>query len=111
MPGLSDPVVAGLLAEFNDAVLYLQQTSLTDSARQRIIEQLCELSRDARFQIGPPEYADETQLNDMAQCFRQGADRIRGLWPVGTLPDSIRVYCENIRQRADRCLLKPVAVY
>lgn len=111
MPGLSDPVVAGLLAEFNDAVLYLQQTSLSDAARQRIIEQLCELSRDARFQIGPPEYADETQLKDMAQCFHTGAQRILGLWPAESIPDSVRVYCQNIQQRADRCLGRPVAVY
>lgn len=107
MAGLTDPVVSGLLTEFNDAVLYLQQTSMADPARLRVIEQLCELSRDARFQIGPPEYADESQLKEMAQCFRVGADKIRGLWSAGTLPDSVRVYCDNIQQRADRCLLSP----
>jgi hypothetical protein len=55
-----------LIAEFNDVVGELEQSksdaSVGDEARLEVVKQLCELSRDARFQMGPPQYAEPDQL-------------------------------------------------
>ena len=99
---LSDPVVTALLAEFNEALQQLERTA-GDDARLKIIEQLCELSRDARFQIGPPEYAEPDQIREMADCFDTGVDRIRNLWRANPVPKDVVDYCKNITDRAKRC--------
>jgi hypothetical protein len=107
---LSDPVVTALIAEFNDALVQLEHTDGGDSARLAVIEQLCELSRDARFQLGPPEYAESNQLSEMAVCFEQGVNRIRNLWAEQSVPSDVEAYCDNILQRAKRCRMsEPVA--
>ncbi len=106
---LSDPVVTALIAEFNDALLQLEQTT-GDEARMAVIEQLCELSRDARFQLGPPEYAEPQQITNMVDCFEQGVARIRKLWVGTSIPTDVAAYCDNILQRAKRCrMTEPVA--
>ena len=106
---LSDPVATALIAEFNDALLQLEQTK-GDEARIAVIGQLCELSRDARFQLGPPEYAEPQQITDMADCFEQGVARIRKLWAGTSIPADVEAYCDNILQRAKRCRIgEPVA--
>lgn len=99
---LSDPVVTALLDEFNDALLQLEKT-VDNGSRLAVIEQLCELSRDARFHIGPPEYAEPEQLREMAKCFDLGVSRIRGLWANEKVPDAVEAYCQNIVKRAERC--------
>ncbi len=102
MLALADPVVTALLTEFTDAVDHLQHVpDVQDRLDQ--IKDLCELSRDARFQLGPPRFAEPEQLQQVAQCFTDGVERIRGLWPNGDVPDEVEAYCTNIVQRAQRC--------
>ncbi len=107
MPLLADPIVKAMIKEFRAAVKDLktasQQPSTTDSDRIAVVRQLCELSRDTRFHLGPPEFADEEQAEEVARCFEDGTREIRQLWAKGAIPKDVEKYCNNIAERADRC--------
>ena len=102
---LADPIVHALLDEFELAVSQLKASSANASvsvaARLSVVKQLCELSRDVRFHLGPAKYADPEQLEEVAAAFEKAVAVIRGIWPVAT--QEINDYCDNITERAKRC--------
>ena len=107
MAVLEDPIVSALVGEFNEVVDQLltsrSDANVNNAGRLDVVKQLCELSRDARFHLGPAEYADLDQLKDVADCFEQGVAKIRSIWATSDSPDEIEAYCENILERARRC--------
>ena len=103
---LADPIVDTLLVEFRETVDKLVEASIRgvdDEVRIRVIRQLCELSRDTRFQLGPPEYAVIEQVQQVAECFESSVTKIKNLWSAGSIPEIVETYCKNILQRAQRC--------
>ena len=109
MSVLADPVVDALLLEFNELVAKIESTGIEVFQRDeptnfKQIKQLCELSRDARLQLGPPEFADHEQLVTVASCFNSGVGQIRGMWSKGDIPPSVEILCKNITDRAERLL-------
>jgi len=107
MAFLADPIVDALIMEIKEVVEKLVATSgasgVTDDDRERVIRQLCELSRDARFHLGPRDYACADQLSEVAACFQNSVDEIRRLWAGRTMSQDITGYCDNILERARRC--------
>lgn len=106
MAVLADPIVATLIDEYREAVETLLSTAgnpgIQDHARISIVRQLCELSRDARFHLGPRQYAEPQQLEELAACFEESANGIESLWK-DAVPKEVAGYCENIRDRARLC--------
>ena len=111
MAVLTDPIVSVMLTEFNEAVsdLVLAKSSghIEDSQRLDVVRQLCELSRDTFFHLGPVEYADREQLREISESFFSAAKLIPTVWehsPSG-VPDAVELYCQNIEERARHCRL------
>jgi hypothetical protein len=104
MAVLADPLVRLRLDDFCQTVEALcKDGSLSDPLRIDAIRQLCELSRNTKFDLGPLEFANPAQATELADCFEDAVHRIRGLWPAGSVPGLVDRYCENIMSRARRC--------
>ena len=104
MTVLADPMVRAKLKEFRGTVDALVQTpNLTDEDRVAVIRELCELSRSTKFGLGPVEYAQPEQVEEVASCFEESARRLRALWNETELPANVEKYCLNIEQRARWC--------
>jgi hypothetical protein len=68
-----------------------------------VIRELCELSRNTKFDLGPLRFALPEQAAEVAECFEQSVKDIRGIWANGTVPPDVAKYCSNIELRASRC--------
>lgn len=101
------PTVTALIDEFNEGILQLvhsrSDSRVTEEGRLKVIEQLGDLARDPRFQLGPPEYAASQQAQEVADCFEAGVERIRSLWSENETPKVVRANCEIILERARSC--------
>jgi len=94
-----------LLTEFQQAVDQLQasgsNTSVSRNARIGVVRQLCELSRDVRFHLGPARYADSQQLAEVAEAFTKSVGVIRSV--CKDYSAEVEPYCGNILERANQC--------
>ena len=104
---LADPIIRVLLSEFDDAVRQLgASTSHSPGDPQaglEAVKQLCELSREIRFQLGPPKYADPDQVEEVAEAFESAVQTVQSLWTESASDGEMQDYCENILARARRC--------
>ena len=102
---LADQIVEALLGEFQQAVRQLEASGsnvgVSSEARFEVVKQLCELSRDVRFHLGPAKYADEAQLSEVAKAFVDAVSVIQTLWKSS--PAKVSEYCDNILERAKSC--------
>lgn len=104
MPLLSDPVVAAKLCEFRATVdALVRATFMTDGDRASVVRELCELSRSAKFDLGPVRFAETAQVEEVASCFEESVEAIRSMWQHGVVPSEVDKFCSNIERRARRC--------
>jgi hypothetical protein len=104
MGALADPIVRVKLKEFRVTVdALIAAKYMTDGDRATVVRELCELSRNTKFDLGPVRFADVEQSEEVAACFEKAVTEIRQLWAVGKIPDEVARYCENIERRASRC--------
>lgn len=105
---LADPIVDSLIREFtglvNQLVADFEQQPLSDEEATAAVKDLCELSRDTRFQLGPPEYAAAEQVDAMTRCFQESVECILALWSdEPDVPAGVSKHCNSILKRAEKC--------
>lgn len=104
MSVLADPIVRAKLKEFNTTVEALVEAEfMTVGDQLQVIRELCELSRNTKFDLGPLRFADSDQAAKVAASFEDAVSRIRGLWADSQVPEDAEKYCRNIERRAHRC--------
>lgn len=93
-PSVLDPILLGYIEGF-EAGVEVVKMSAGDGHRQAAMK-LCELARDIRFRLGPPDESPPELTERIVQLFRSAVDCIE---PHGDpLVDAFRTH---IRERAD----------
>lgn len=93
MAELIVPVLITYINELKSRIVDLQAGNPPDPSQVAL--SLCELSRDIRSELGPPEEAPADLVSDLVDSLRQAADA------VGGLGSDFASYADNIRQRAN----------
>lgn len=102
-PIMADPIVAAKIEEFCSTVQALVEAKfMQDDDRIKVVRELCELSRSAKFDLGSLRFASAIQAKEVAKCFEDSVPAIRGMWPAG-VPKEVEKYCTNILRRAKKC--------
>jgi hypothetical protein len=69
-----DPLVLAFTEEFEAGVVVLQESQ--GDEHRKIAKALCELSRDIRLRLGPPEQLPAQFVANLARLFTHAADSI-----------------------------------
>lgn len=95
MTMLLDPVLASYVEDFAAGVSVLK-TSVEDQHRL-VAENLCKLSREIRFRVGPPRLAPPELIAEIVALFRAAVDAIKN--PAAD--KKLEAYRSNINDRAE----------
>lgn len=93
MAELIAPVLTSLLRELRSAIDDLKQSK--EVGRCEIAMSICVLSREIRFELGPPDEVQPSLVTKLVALFEEAAHEIEI-----SGDDTVRVYADNIRVRA-----------
>lgn len=103
MTQLEDPIVEVLIEEFNEVVEALCSNEKPSSSSIQVVRQLCDVSRDAKLNLGPAQFSSLAQRSRLIESLRNGVDRIKAFWGTeADLPEDVKRYCDNLIWRAQR---------